>query len=49
MLKHGTEYVDQGQQYYQRRYESRLLANLTRRAQELGYDLVKRSQSTASA
>jgi transposase len=41
MLKHGTEYVDQGQRYYEQRYQQRTLSNLSRRAQELGYNLVK--------
>ena len=41
MLKHGTEYVDQGQQYYEHRYQQRGLSNLSRRAQALGYHLVK--------
>ena len=41
MLKHGTEYVDQGQHYYEQRYQQRALSNLSRRAHELGYNLVK--------
>jgi transposase len=41
MLRFGTEYVDRGQDYYERRYHSRVLATLARRAQELGYTLVK--------
>ena len=41
MLRFGTEYVDQGQEYYERRYQSRVVRNLTRRARELGYTLVK--------
>lgn len=43
MLKHGTEYVDQGQQYYEHRHQQRVVASLTRRARQLGYDLVKTS------
>ena len=49
MLKHGTAYVDQGQAYYQRRYESRLVANLTRRARDLGYQLVKAPESPGAS
>jgi hypothetical protein len=49
MLKHGTEYVDQGQEYYERRYQGRVLANLTRRARELGYHLVKTPESPAAS
>ncbi len=46
MLKHGTEYVDQGQHYYEQRYQQRVLSNLSRRAQELGYHLVKVPNAT---
>jgi len=46
MLKHGTEYVDQGQQYYEHRYQQRVLSTLSRRAQELGYHLVKAPDAT---
>jgi transposase len=46
MLKHGTEYVDQGQHYYEERYQQRVLSNLSRRAQELGYHLVKVPDTT---
>jgi len=41
MLRFGTEYVDRSQDYHERRYQSRILSTLTRRAQELGYQLVK--------
>ena len=41
MIKFGTAYVDRGQDYYERRYQTRVLSNLTRRAQELGYNLIK--------
>lgn len=40
-LKHGLEYVDPGQQWYEQRYSERLLQSLTRRARELGYALVQ--------
>jgi hypothetical protein len=43
MLKHGTAYVDQGQQYYEQRYQTRVLSGLSRRARELAYTLVKTS------
>ena len=36
MLKHGTAYVDAGQEYYEERYRSRVVQNLKRKAQELG-------------
>jgi transposase len=41
MLRFGTEYVDRGQDYYERRHQNRILSSLTRHAQELGYTLVK--------
>ena len=39
MLKNGTEYKDVGQDYYEQRYKNRVLANLKRRAKQLGYEL----------
>jgi transposase len=40
MLKYGADYVDMGQEHYEQRYRSRVLQNLKRKAQELGYILV---------
>jgi transposase len=40
MLTKGTAYVDAGQEYYEERYRSRVLHNLKRKAQELGFELV---------
>jgi transposase len=40
MLSHGTAYFDAGQEYYEERYRSRVLQNLKRKAQELGFELV---------
>jgi transposase len=40
MLKHGSEYVDPGQDYYEKRYRQRILNNLKRNAKKLGYTLV---------
>lgn len=40
MLTHGTAYVDVGQEYYEERHRSRVIQNLKRRAQELGFELV---------
>ena len=40
MLKHGTEYVDVGQDYYERQHRERVVHNLTRRAKELGFVLL---------
>jgi hypothetical protein len=41
MLRFGTEYVDVGQDYYERRYQRRVVSTLMRRAHVLGYTLVK--------
>ena len=41
MLKNGTEYTDQGQDYYEREYRHRVMKNLAKRAQQLGYKLVE--------
>lgn len=41
MLKHGTAYVDAGQEYYEERYRTRVVQNLKRKAQELGFSLVE--------
>lgn len=40
MLTKGTPYVDAGQEYYEQRYRVRVIHNLKRKAQELGYELV---------
>jgi transposase len=40
MFTRGTAYVDAGQEYYERRYRTRVIHNLKRKAQELGYELV---------
>lgn len=40
MLKYGTEYVDMGQDYYEKQYRKRVLKNLEKRAEELGFTLV---------
>lgn len=49
MLTQGTAFVERGQDYYERQYHDRLLKNLTRRATELGYSLVKQEQAAPSA
>ena len=40
MLKNGTEYVDQGQDYYEREYKDRVLKNLKRRVAEMGFKMI---------
>ena len=41
LLKHGTAYVTQGMEEYERRYRERVVRSLSRRAKELGYALVE--------
>jgi hypothetical protein len=41
LLKHGAAYVTQGMDEYEQRYRERVVRNLSRRAQELGYALVE--------
>jgi len=40
MLRYGTDYVDAGQQAYERQYRDRVLTNLQRKARGFGYQLV---------
>jgi hypothetical protein len=40
MLKYGTEYVDLGQEYYEQRYQDRMITNLKRKAKQFGFELV---------
>lgn len=49
VLRFGNDYVDQGQDYYERRYQRRVLSALTRRADELSYKLVKTDASSLVA
>ena len=46
MLRDRTAFVDQGQDYYERQYHTRVLKQLTRRAQDLGYRLVPQEEPT---
>jgi transposase len=41
MLTKGTEFIERGQDYYERAYQARVLKSLNRRAHELGYYLVQ--------
>ena len=40
MLKYGTEYVDQGQDYYEEKYRERIIKNLHKKANSLGFKMV---------
>lgn len=46
MLTKGEEYTDQGQDYYEERYQKRVLRQLTRRAEKMGFALVPAEKST---
>jgi transposase len=48
MLTEGTAFVERGQDYYERSYRDRVLRTLTRRANEFGYTLVHRDQTTTT-
>ncbi len=41
MLRYGADYVDAGQQAYEKQYRDRVLTNLQRKARVLGYQLVQ--------
>lgn len=41
MLKKGEEYTETGQTYYEKQYHERLVKNLNKRAQALGFKLVE--------
>lgn len=46
MLTKGEEYTDQGQDYYEERYQKRVLRQLTQRAEKMGFALVPAEKST---
>jgi transposase len=41
MLKYGMEFVEQGQDYYEQQYQKRMIKGIRKKAQALGFDLVK--------
>ena len=43
MLKHGSEYVDQGQDYYGEKYREPIIKNLHKKAKNLGCKMVPQS------
>ena|SRR5262247_241509 len=49
MLRFGTDYLDRGQDYYERRYRGRVIAYLTRRAQQLEYTLTQNDSSETTS
>jgi hypothetical protein len=46
MLTKGEEYVDQGQTYYEEKYRERVIKNLTKRAEAMGFQLTPASEMT---
>jgi transposase len=49
LLKHGQEYVAKGQQEYEEQYRERVVRNLTRKAEELGFELKAREEAETKA
>jgi transposase len=49
LLKHGQEYVAKGEQEYEDQYKARMLRTLSRKAEELGYDLKPREVGEAKS
>jgi transposase len=48
LLKHGQAYVAKGQQEYEEQHRERMVRNLTRKAEELGFELKERQTGEAS-
>ncbi|MGL9762908.1 MAG: IS110 family transposase [Wolbachia sp.] len=44
MLKYGQEYVERGIDYYEKLYKERVLKNLSKKASELDYTLIKKHE-----
>ena len=49
MLKYGSDFVDAGQQEYEERYRTRVVHNMKRRAQEMGFKLVPLKPKTQTS
>lgn len=49
MLRFGHDYVDIGEQAYERQFQLRRLASITEAARSLGFTLVERAPEPASA
>jgi transposase len=48
MLRHGTAYVDAGLHAYEQQYRERVLKNLKRKAQVLGFTLVQHPEASST-
>ena len=49
MIKQGSAYGDARQEYYEKRYRSRVIQNMKLEAQELGFELVAMQGATIPA
>jgi hypothetical protein len=47
LLRHGTAYATQGMDDYERVYRERVVKGLSRRAKELGYEVVPAAKPAA--
>ncbi|HCC3205985.1 TPA: IS110 family transposase, partial [Legionella pneumophila] len=41
MLRHGVDYIESGQAYYDEKYRERMIKNLKRKATEFGMSLIE--------
>lgn len=48
LLKHGSTYVDKGQDYYEREYKDRVMKSLKKKAEGMGFMLVPTGSATGS-
>lgn len=48
MLKRGVEYIETGQDYYEKQYREKLVKSLSLRAKNLGFDLIPTSINSIS-
>lgn len=47
LLKYGSDYVEQGLEYYEKKYEANLIEKVKKAAKRLGYELVKNLEKPA--
>ncbi|MFK0571561.1 hypothetical protein [Endozoicomonas sp.] len=46
LLKNGSDYVDPGQDYYERQYKDRVMKNLKKKAEDMGFMLVPKEAAS---
>ena len=49
MIKHGAEYIDRGEAFYEQEHKERMIKNLKRRAKEMGLTLVAEDETVTAA